>query len=331
MTHNPLVSVVIPTFNRAGLICRTIDNVFEQTYRNLEVVVVDDGSTDDTLSRLYQYGDRIRVVTQSNAGPAVARNHGARVSRGEIIAFQDSDDLWRPTKLDRQVALLKTDSSIPCCLCNVLLRVVGGKQVTSFDVSLIHPRHEEGIWLNVPEVLATRFVLFNQAVAIRREAWERVGGFDESLKYLEDYDLPLQLALEGPWAFIQEPLVIYSSNSPESFSQAALKDPIVLKHCELKICERMLAKDDKQGQQSSFRRHLKRRKGSFQRELRAIELSRKDFRGARIISSVLMKAERYFLAGFRRSPWFPKPVTTPPRGLEARTKDRLSSSIPTGN
>lgn len=311
MSVDPLVSVIIPTYNRAEIICQTVDNVFQQTYSNFEIIIVDDGSTDDTPARLRQYGDRIRVVKQSNAGPAAARNHGARVARGEIIAFQDSDDLWKPTKLKRQVALLEKNKSIPCCLCNVVLRVVNGREFTSFDLSLIHPRHEEGIWVNVSDVLATRFVMFNQAVAIRREAFARIGGFDEGLKYLEDYDLPLRLSLEGAWAFIREPLVIYGNGSPLSFSRAALEDPIVLKHCELNICERMLARGNGHGRQASFQGHLKRRRAIFRRELRAIELSRKGFWGAQVIAKLLMKTNRYFLACFRRSPWFPKAITAP--------------------
>ena len=163
--------------------------------------------------------------------------------------------------------------------------------------------------------------MFNQAVAIRREVFERIGGFDEGLKYLEDYDLPLRLSLEGPWAFIREPLVIYSNASPLSFSQAALKDPIVLKHCELKICERMLAKGGSQGRQASFQVHWKRRRAIFRRELRAIELSRKGFWGAQAIAKLLIKSDRYFLAGFRRSPWFPRAITTPLAPVGVRTQD----------
>ncbi|HWO33294.1 MAG TPA: glycosyltransferase, partial [Candidatus Acidoferrum sp.] len=205
-----MVSVVIPTYNRAELVCQAIVNVFQQTYSNFELIIVDDGSTDDTQSRLRQFGERIRVITQANAGAPIARNRGIEAARGEIIAFQDSDDLWKPTKLERQVALLEHfGTSVPCCLCNVLMRVINGKEFTSFDHSLIFPRDEAGLWLNVPDVLATRFVLFNQAVAIRRGPLEKLGGFNEQLKYLEDYDLPLRLALEGPWAFIREPLVIY--------------------------------------------------------------------------------------------------------------------------
>lgn len=312
MKTNPLVSVIIPTYNRAALICETIDNVFQQTYRNFELIVVDDGSTDETQSRLRKYGDRIRAVTQTHAGAAAARNRGIEVARGEIIAFQDSDDLWQPSKLERQVTLLgKAGPSVPCCLCNALMRFVSRAEVTSFAISLMHPRHEEGIWLNVSEVLATRFVLFNQTAAIRREALERVGGFDEHLKYLEDYDLPLRLTLEGPWAFIREPLMIWRGGSPGSFYQQALNDPIVLKECELKIFERMLARVDDGGQHASLRGHLVRQLRIVRRQLRATKLSHADSFGTRAIGRLLMQVDHYLGAAFRRSPWFPRPITLP--------------------
>jgi hypothetical protein len=203
------------------------------------------------------------------------------------------------------------DKAIPCCLCNVLLKVIDGKEFTSFDLSLVHPRHEEGVWLNVSEVLASRFLLFNQAVAIRRKVFEKVGGFDETLKYLEDYDLPLRLSFEGPWALIRDPLVMYGKDSPLSFSQAALRDPIVLKQCELQICNRMLTIARGGNEQVRFRRQLHRRMRIFHRELKAIELGRKRFWGAQIISRLLMRGEHYVRVGFRRSPWFPKVVTVP--------------------
>lgn len=313
MNGDPLVSVVIPTYNRAGVVCETIDNVFQQTYRNIEIIVVDDGSTDDTLTKLRAYGDRLRVITQRNAGAAAARNHGARVARGEIIAFQDSDDLWMLTKLERQVALLETDRSIPCCLCNVVVRVVDGREITSFDWSLIYPQHEEGIWVNVSEVLATRFVMFNQAVAIRREVFERIGGFDEGLKYLEDYDLPLRLSLEGPWAFIRQPLVLYHEGTPESFSQQALKDPIVLKECELRIFEQMRTRVKNEDPRGSTYRQLKHRLSLLRRQLAATKLRKTNSLFARAVGECLMSANHYHMVAFRRSPWFPQPITIPIR------------------
>jgi len=114
---NPLVSAIIPTYNRAHVICDAVESILAQTYREIEVIVVDDGSKDDTLPRLKQYGDRIRVVSQANAGPAAARNRGIAVAQGELIAFLDSDDLWLSTKIERQVALLqRAGESVPCCL-----------------------------------------------------------------------------------------------------------------------------------------------------------------------------------------------------------------------
>src|SRR5882672_407459 len=198
MKSAPLVSVIIPTYNRAAVVGAAIESVLDQTYRDFEVIVVDDGSTDETPATLNRYADRIRVVRQTNAGAAAARNRGIAASRSALIAFQDSDDLWLPHKLERQVALMqRAGPLVPCCLSNIALGP-RSKSRTTFDLAQIHSPFEAGLWLNVAEVLATRFVLFNQAVLIRRAALDKVGVFDSGLKYLEDYDLPLRLALEGP-------------------------------------------------------------------------------------------------------------------------------------
>lgn len=307
MSSDPLVSVVIPTYNRAAVVCRTIDNVFEQTYRNIEVIVVDDGSTDNTQAVLAQYGNRIQVAVQANAGPAIARNRGAKLAHGELLAFQDSDDLWKPSKLQRQVNLLQKNRAAPCCLCNVLMRMVNGKPFTSFDHSLVRMNDEEGIWLNVLDVLATRFILFNQAVVIRRELFEKVGGFAEDLKYLEDYDLPLRLALEGPWAIIREPLVFYGDGSPASFSEQARRDPALLRECEQLIYERILGRLNGDREHADAVRSLKRRMGMSRRQLLALRLDQASRPIARALNKMLRQFDRYRMAAFRRSPWFPQP------------------------
>lgn len=307
----PLVSVIIPTYNRANVISETIDNVFSQTYKNIELIVVDDGSTDDTPPILRKYADRIRVITQKNAGPAAARNRGIEVSTGDIIAFQDSDDLWESNKLERQVALLeKSGDAVPCCLCSASFGIVHGKPYTSFDISDIHSPHEEGLWLNVAEILATRLVLFNQTVAIRRWAIEKVGVFDESLRYLEDYDLPLRLANEGPWALIRDPLVIYREGAANSFSRQAAKDPIILKQCEITIIERALARVQNQTD-SNVRRRLLSRLQLFRRLLVSAKLCQSDSWLSRVRGSAISGFERYKGAAFRRSPWYPQAVVVP--------------------
>jgi glycosyltransferase involved in cell wall biosynthesis len=307
-----LVSVIIPTYNRAELIGQCLDSVLAQTYKDTEIIVVDDGSMDDTQAKLRAYGSRIRVINQRNAGAAAARNRGIVASRGEIIAFQDSDDQWRPTKLQRQVELLeKLEKSIPCCLCNSVLRTVDGMEYTAFEAADINSEYEEGVWLNVAEVLATRFVLFNQAVAIRRDAIERVGMFDESLDYLEDYDLLLRLALDGPWAFIREPLVLYREHTPESCSKEAIKDPVALKRRELKIFGDILAKVGSHGKNVRIRRQLRHRMTILRRGLTAARLNQADRNSARLLGKSLAKFDHLYYGAFSRSPWFPKASVLP--------------------
>jgi hypothetical protein len=189
--------------------------------------------------------------------------------------------------------------------------IIDGREQTSFGYSLIHLQHEEGLWTNVPEVLASRFVLFNQAAAIRREAFEKIGGFPEDLKYLEDYDLPLRLALEGPWAFIREPLVIYQQGAPESFSLQASRDKVVLKQCAVTIFERILAKVADDNQWVGLQIQLKRRLKVIRRELAAAKLSAETSFSKRAFGKCLTVADHYRFAAFRRSPWFPKLISVP--------------------
>jgi glycosyltransferase involved in cell wall biosynthesis len=260
----------------------------------------------------------------------VARNRGAAESRGEIIAFQDSDDLWDPTKLQRQVALLeKLGPAVPCCLCNVVMTVVDGKELTSFDISLLQFPDAESVWLNALEVLATRFVLFNQAVAIRRSAWQKIGGFREDVKYDEDYDLALRLALEGPWAMIKDPLVLYGEGSPESFSGQALKNPILLKECEVAIFEQVLASVQARGLGANVARQLRYRIRMFRLGLQAANLRQGKSQTARLKGKLLVGFDRVYFAAFRRSPWFPKPIAVRPARWAANhdSADKLVSVL----
>src|SRR5712691_1987531 len=227
MKDLPLVSAIIVTYNRGHIVCEAVECILKQTYENIEVIVVDDGSSDDTQDKLKQYANRIRVVYQQNAGQAAARNRGIEVSQGEIIAFLDSDDIWLLTFVERLVSVLQqAGESMPCCLANARLRFADDSQTTSFDYAYLQTPCEEGIWLNVADVLATRFVQFNQTVAIRRCALERTGGFDERMRYMDDYNLALRLSLEGPWGFIRQPLVVWRQGTSDSnsVSQAGQRD-----------------------------------------------------------------------------------------------------------
>lgn len=113
--ETPLVSVVMPAFNVAWCVRRAIDSVLTQTYLRHEIIVIDDGSTDDTASVLASYGDRIRVISQTNRGMSAARNRGIDAARGTLVAFLDADDYWLSEKLARQVELLQRRPEVGFC------------------------------------------------------------------------------------------------------------------------------------------------------------------------------------------------------------------------
>lgn len=244
MTNSALVTIVIPTYNRAALIGHTIRNVFEQTYPNIEVIVVDDGSTDDTSAALERFGNQIRVIKQTNAGPSAARNRGLEAARGEIIAFQDSDDSWDPAKLARQVRLLeRAGPSVACCLCNARLLYSNEPATTSFGRASFDTAFAEGLWTNVPEVLATRFLLFNQCAAIRTDVLRKLGGYNESMRLLEDNDLAMRLAFASPvWAYIRDPLVTWQQGSPHSLFEGASKGKATVQKYQIEVRESALAR-----------------------------------------------------------------------------------------
>lgn len=311
----PLVSVVIPTYNRAGVIERTIDDVLRQTYSPVEVIIVDDGSTDDTLDRLARYGSRIRVVSQQNSGPGAARNRGIQEARGEIVAFQDSDDLWHPTKLARQVSLLqRAGPHIPCCISNALFRFRERPDSLTFDISVLRTSHDEGLWLNPAEVLATRFLFFNQTAAIRREALLKVGGYNPRLRYLEDWDLALKLALLGePWAFIREPLAYWHEGSKGSLTSEAERGSVLIAGlCAVEVLQRgLLLTTDKA--HARVQRHIRRGLRLQKGDLRALRISQMQFCGAAALGRLLLRVERYRRAVSRRLPSFPRMQTQPVR------------------
>lgn len=308
--ETPLVSVVIPTFNRAGIIGETIENIFQQTYPNMEVIVVDDGSTDGTEAVLRSCGSRIRWVTQKNAGPGAARNRGIAMARGEIIAFQDSDDVWHPTKIARQVSVLeRAGKSAVCCICNCIMEVGGGRIIRSFDSAPITPPIEEGLWLNPAEVLATRFVLFNQAIAVRRKVLERIGGFDESFRYNDDDYLELRLALEGPWAFIREPLAIRQDKFEGSVSQQVT--PRMLFENQVRMRECILSTVEHNTQLAALRPVMKGELRRARRMLRAVQLQDNKASWATALGWSLQRIERYRVAAYRRTHWFPQMKVMP--------------------
>lgn len=225
----PLVSAIIPAFNREATIARSVRSALSQTYGNLEVIVVDDGSSDGTVNALAPFDGRIVVLRQANGGPSLARNLGASKARGAILAFLDSDDEWLPDKIEKQVRMmLAYGPGMPCCVCNAAYS--DGSEAparTSFGLAGLAPPFEGAILENPVDLLTSTFLLFNQVAAIRRDAFEQVGGYNERLRLLEDYDLSLRLATLGPWGVLSEPLVLKDDDTG-GIGVTAMKDE--LKH-----------------------------------------------------------------------------------------------------
>ncbi|WP_254546551.1 glycosyltransferase family 2 protein [Halomarina pelagica] len=193
----PTVSVVLPTYDRASVLGGAVESVFEQTHAPLELIVVDGGSTDGTVDVLDAIDDdRLRVLRrEAPDGPSASRNAGIRAAAGDLVAFVDDDDRWRPEKLRRQVdALAREDASASLT------------RVTKADGE---PRTRTGVSGDVYEAIRRLDLpTYTSTLVARRSALGEVGGFDESLGCFEDWELCLRLARERAFAFVDEPLVV---------------------------------------------------------------------------------------------------------------------------
>lgn len=314
---DPVVSVIIPTFNRAGVVTRAIDSVLGQTYHPLEVMVVDDGSTDETPEVLKSYGDAVVSIVQDNAGPSAARNRGIRESSGDLIAFLDSDDLWLATKLERQVDLLqRAGENVPCCLCDTLMKRAQSREQSSFQIARLRLGEPQGLWVNPALVLATRFVLFCQAALIRRGFLLDCGGFDERLWLMEDHDLALRLALRGPWAVIRDPLAVWCGEDDDfNLSVAAEKEPARLLAC-IEYIDRKILEQEK-GLDGQVRRYLQRDLQRVRRRLLAHRWSAQERALPRTAAGIVAGWDRLRQAWFRRSWSYPRAETLPIPGHDS--------------
>ncbi len=183
------ISVVIPTFNCADFLVEAIRSVLAQTYEDYEIIVVDDGSTDHTETTLRQFANRIRYIRQEPGGPSVARNRGILEARGELIAFLDADDLWRPAKLARQVEYLNHHPEAVL----VYTDFTRGPQPGSNNDPRLRAYKPRDPADPFHALLEENFIA-TPTVMVRREALARSGLFDPTLKGSEDFDLWLRLA-----------------------------------------------------------------------------------------------------------------------------------------
>jgi glycosyltransferase involved in cell wall biosynthesis len=201
----PLFSVVIPAYNAAKTLGDTVKSVFEQTVQDFEIVIVNDGSKDETLAtaELIAASDsRIRVVSQSNGGASAARNTGIKAATGKYVAMLDADDLWLPHKLERQLAFLKTDKKVTAVqsgvyLVNNDLEVLSVRTCFESKDALL----ETLLFQNLPGLMST--------LVVERSVFERIGYLDTKLIILEDWELAIRLSRYCNLKSIKEPLALY--------------------------------------------------------------------------------------------------------------------------
>lgn len=200
---DPLVSVVIPTRNRAQYILQALDSVFTQTFTNYEVIVVDDGSTDNTkelLAPLIRKGS-MRYEQQEARGVSAARNHGIRLARAPYIAFLDSDDLFLPTKLEEQLRIFLSEKDLGFVHCSFSKFDDLGRDLGVRDTSRFQGRVYPGMLLEWSVLMAMPCML------MRADVLKEVGGFDEQMTWAEDLDLWRRIARRYRVGVIREALV----------------------------------------------------------------------------------------------------------------------------
>jgi glycosyltransferase involved in cell wall biosynthesis len=220
---NPMVSVVIPTYNRADKVRKGVESVLAQSFTDLEVIVVDDGSCDETGQTLKRaFDDRIRYYFQSNQGVSVARNKGIQEARGEWIAFLDSDDLWEKEKLEWQFKALERFGP-QCGACYTDVRFFNHSETrTMFQLAEENYRHEDAMGVNTDVLrLLVRpggagMVVCLSSFLARRDAMRKTGGFDPSLLYSQDSEFMFRLAMLTGFCYVNRPLVLFDRSPVEN-------------------------------------------------------------------------------------------------------------------
>ena len=209
------VSVIIPTYNYGRFIAEAIQSVLQQTHRPDEIVVVDDGSTDDTAQVVAGFGDAVKYVRQDNGGVCAARNKGVAESTGEIIAFMDADDTMEPESIAKQVALF-SDERVGLVHCG--LRLFDDETGETIELQL--EGGEDGVADNLL-LWEGASIAGPGAILVTREAFDSVDGFDTGMKVGEDWDFCYRVARKFKVRFVPEPLVNYRSHATAAHRNVA--------------------------------------------------------------------------------------------------------------
>jgi glycosyltransferase involved in cell wall biosynthesis len=210
-----MLSVVIPAYNSGRFIGDAIESALAQGRSDMEVLVVDDGSTDDTVEVVARYGDAVTLIRQANAGAAVARNTGVRAARGRYLAFLDADDVWLPGKIDAQLAHLEQhpEVSLCCTRWELLHPDSSGSYIVDTPKSDRKALAEAGYSKLTYADLLLDCEVWTSTVIVRRELLHQVGGFDPALRRGQDYDFWLRASRVTPIHRVDAALALYRMGS----------------------------------------------------------------------------------------------------------------------
>lgn len=232
--NQPLVSVIVPTYNRVYLFPKTIKSILDQDYQNIELLVVDDGSSDNTSDVIKENKDsRIIYIKKQNRGPASARNFGIKKAKGKYIAFCDDDDIFLPGKLKRQIIFLEENSHLAFCYTNGII-------VQNGERRRFLPKLTQN---SLSKLLFENSQILTPSVVAKTKIVKNLGGFSESIRFCEDYDLWLRIAQKYPFDFIDKIYVEITKNSKSisADEEKMFRYGGYVKLKNLKRCQRLLS------------------------------------------------------------------------------------------
>ena len=242
------VSIIIPTYNRKCFLREAVNSVLNQTYKDFELIVIDDGSTDGTQEMIKEFGGKIIYKSQENRGASSARNVGISMSKGKLISFLDSDDVWHKEKLSEQMKFFKEYPEAKICYTDEIW-VRHGVRVNPMRK---HQKYSGWVF----DKCLPLCIISISSVMIRREVFDEIGLFDEDLPACEDYDMWLRISARYPVYFIEKKLITKRGGHPDQLSRKF----IGLDRFRIKALEKILSSDilDEKMHSSAFK-ELKRK------------------------------------------------------------------------
>ncbi|MDA0691023.1 MAG: glycosyltransferase [Nitrospinae bacterium] len=209
-TMNPMVTVILPTYNRAGFLKESIESVLSQTFTDFELIVVDDGSTDHTKEVVQEFPETRYIFCPENKGVSKARNQGIALARGRYICFLDSDDLWVENKLETQIAWMESQTDCQVCYTDEIW-IRKGVRVNPLN------KHRK-VTGNIFSDCLSLCIISASSVLMRASLFSEVGLFDEALAVCEDYDLWLRISLRYPVHLIDQKLIVKRGGHEDQLS-----------------------------------------------------------------------------------------------------------------